>query len=553
MSRKGWMYWARPLFALAGMIAALAMFYGVSPNRMGVGDPMLWMLSAVTMGLALFCGCVLTADCISSEKREDTLGLLFLTNLKGYDVVAGKIAIHGITTLCGLLAVFPVFFLPILAGGVTWGETLRVLLAIMVSFVFALTLGVWISTRSRDARNATMVTVVVVCLVVALPLLWIAVVDLFTGRAPGTGVPQLSPGMLLLYARDIWYSGPEGRSAYWVSMAIFTTASAVFTTLASRYLVRAWRQEEAQRADAAVPVRRLFRFFRRGAKFRRRLRFESINPFEDLFLSRFKDFRWARRLRQLMTLSFVVLVLFAFTDDEPFVLAMMLLYATHLGAKFVFAFDATRPLSDEKRSSALELLLITPPGERAIAQGFAAAFERRFKFQGHRLLVFTIALQAAAIFCGEFRRGDDLLLISSFLWGPLFWTWSDQRTIAWVGMDHALRQSTHLKAMLRTIASMLLPWAPFFVVLFMMATSGVDEAAAGVITFAWAIGATMVQSSRARRRRFWVLREFRKLASGSSQQVEKTPEREEMTETVFPPGSGARWLADWIASSSRAF
>ena len=32
-----------------------------------------------------------TADCLSEEKREGTLGLLFLTDLKGYDVVLGKL------------------------------------------------------------------------------------------------------------------------------------------------------------------------------------------------------------------------------------------------------------------------------------------------------------------------------------------------------------------------------------------------------------------------------------------------------------------------------
>src|SRR5262245_37875936 len=34
----------------------------------------------------------LTAPCIASEKREGTLGLLFLTDLNGYDVVFGKLA-----------------------------------------------------------------------------------------------------------------------------------------------------------------------------------------------------------------------------------------------------------------------------------------------------------------------------------------------------------------------------------------------------------------------------------------------------------------------------
>src|SRR5688572_18534779 len=179
------------------MAAALLMFYEGS-RRIGQGDEMLWLLSSVTMILALVTGCLFTADCISSEKREDTLGFLFLTNLKGYDIVAGKISTHAITTASGLLAALPVFFLPLLAGGVTWAETLRVLLSIAVSFVFALNLGVWISARSHDARNAVMATLTIMTLLVLLPLLWIVILEeIFSVRTSPIGIPQLSPGMLL--------------------------------------------------------------------------------------------------------------------------------------------------------------------------------------------------------------------------------------------------------------------------------------------------------------------------------------------------------------------
>src|SRR5262249_8492763 len=40
---------------------------------------------------ALFAGALTTADCLGSERRDNTLGLLFLTDLSGYDVALGKI------------------------------------------------------------------------------------------------------------------------------------------------------------------------------------------------------------------------------------------------------------------------------------------------------------------------------------------------------------------------------------------------------------------------------------------------------------------------------
>ncbi|MGZ8939886.1 MAG: hypothetical protein ACXW32_11805, partial [Limisphaerales bacterium] len=60
VSRKRWLYWIRTLFAVVGIVAALVMFYE-RPGRVGQGEDMLWLLSGVTMFLALLNGCLLTA------------------------------------------------------------------------------------------------------------------------------------------------------------------------------------------------------------------------------------------------------------------------------------------------------------------------------------------------------------------------------------------------------------------------------------------------------------------------------------------------------------
>src|SRR5213076_1085705 len=67
----------------------------------------------------LFIGARLTADCLSEEKRDGTLGLLFLTDLKGYDVVFGKLAATSVNSIYALVAVVPVISLPVQLGGVT--------------------------------------------------------------------------------------------------------------------------------------------------------------------------------------------------------------------------------------------------------------------------------------------------------------------------------------------------------------------------------------------------------------------------------------------------
>src|SRR5690349_20397046 len=61
--------------------------------------------------------CSVTADAISSEKRNGTLGLLFLTDLRGFDIVFGKLAAFGLITFYGLMGVIPILAMPILMGG----------------------------------------------------------------------------------------------------------------------------------------------------------------------------------------------------------------------------------------------------------------------------------------------------------------------------------------------------------------------------------------------------------------------------------------------------
>src|SRR5205823_6492965 len=93
-------------------------------------------------------------DCLSSEKREGTLGLLFLTDLKGYDVVCGKLAATSFRALYGLLALVPVLAVPLLMGGITSGEFWRMVLVLVNTFLFSLAIGVFVSALCQDARKA---------------------------------------------------------------------------------------------------------------------------------------------------------------------------------------------------------------------------------------------------------------------------------------------------------------------------------------------------------------------------------------------------------------
>src|SRR6478735_3846447 len=89
----------------------------------------------------LIIGTARTADCLSSEKREGTLGLLYLTNLNSAEIVAGKLCSNALATVYGLVAIFPIMAIPLLMGGVTGDYFWRMVLALLNAILFSLAAG----------------------------------------------------------------------------------------------------------------------------------------------------------------------------------------------------------------------------------------------------------------------------------------------------------------------------------------------------------------------------------------------------------------------------
>src|SRR6266566_1749588 len=125
-------------------------------------------LSVLALLYCLAAGRRSTADCLSEEKREGTLGLLFLTKLKGHDVVLGKLVATSLNSFFCLLAIFPVLAVPLLMGGITNGEFWRMVLVLVNTFLLSLAIGVMASALSWDARRAMGTNFLLLLLIMAV-------------------------------------------------------------------------------------------------------------------------------------------------------------------------------------------------------------------------------------------------------------------------------------------------------------------------------------------------------------------------------------------------
>ena len=122
-SRQRGTYWLRTGIALAVIGVGTFIYLAFLRQHPAQVSFLMFLWLTIIAGLfCLFAGARATADCLSEEKRDGTLGLLFLTDLRGFDVVAGKLVASSLNTFYGLLATLPMLAIPLLMGGVSFAE-----------------------------------------------------------------------------------------------------------------------------------------------------------------------------------------------------------------------------------------------------------------------------------------------------------------------------------------------------------------------------------------------------------------------------------------------
>src|SRR2546421_2321533 len=161
-ARKRSTFWIRIAAALVALLIAggVLVLTMVIPGfgRAGLGKGLFAILTWISLAAALSAGLFFTSDCLSEEKREGTLGFLFLTDLRGYDVAGGKLLATLMRGFYALLAVLPVLAITLLLGGVTGAQFWKTSLALLNALFCSLAAGLFVSAISRDSQKALAAT-----------------------------------------------------------------------------------------------------------------------------------------------------------------------------------------------------------------------------------------------------------------------------------------------------------------------------------------------------------------------------------------------------------
>ena len=347
------------------------------------------VLSVLTFLYCLFLGTARTADCISVERREGTLGLLFLTNLNSAEIIGGKLCSTALASVYGLMAIFPMLALPLLMGGITFGYFARTVIGLLNGILFALAAGFLASVLCKRQFTAIALALGLTVGFAGGLMLGAAAANSYGPTRPlANWLAAFSPLHTLMAADGTRGFGP---SRFWQSTAAVAGVSLGCLGLTTLLLARTWRD----RPKSVRPWHRL-RFGRRSertssarhAALRRRLL--AINP---LF--------WLAARQPVSAPVFMVLAVVLTTITvylvAPFfgrvmnagtaspVLGHMFAWlwtglAIHALVLYYAAMSASQRLAEDRQTGALELLLSTPITERTISRGLWLAYARKMLF-----------------------------------------------------------------------------------------------------------------------------------------------------------------------------
>src|SRR5213592_4958567 len=377
-ARRRSTYTLRLLAAAAAFSIILWLCLLPAPGQppVALGKSLFTALSIMAFGYCLLIGPFITADCLSSEKRDGTMGLLFLTDLRSFDVVLGKWAATSLAGFYGLLAVLPALGIPLLLGGVTPGEYGRVALAVVNAILFSLTAGMFVSALSREQTKAILGSfILVLALSGLLPGLMVLLVKGFLGRGIA-GFPPValaSPIYTGQFALETAYrSNPK---LFWMSLGTVHALCWVFMTATIVIVARVWRRDPVESGRSLLWLLRLGRTARWQRRLKRRL---AQNPVYAL-ASRHRWPHWVFwALVGIVTINIYWLTIGARRNPGLFQFHLHFSTAMYFINRVWIAAMACRFFVESRRNHGLELILTTPLEVGRIVRGRRRALVRLF-------------------------------------------------------------------------------------------------------------------------------------------------------------------------------
>jgi ABC-type transport system involved in multi-copper enzyme maturation permease subunit len=467
-ARKRSTFWLRVIAAVVALILGtgwLLMFAAMGGGRQpmfSAGKILFGILTWMGLVCVLFTGLFFTSDCISEEKRDGTLGLLFLTDLRGYDVIAGKLFANSVRGFFALLAVFPVLGLTLLMGGVTLEQFTLTCVALTNALIFSLMAGVVISVFGREAPAVLSRTFLLLLFVVFAGPGGDRLSTWVHGASREPFWSYTSPGYLFLLA------GQPSRG-FWAGLLVNQVSIWVLFALSCRFVPRVWQSGSRKAGNVAKGWSYRLKYGSPTRRLAIRRRLLGKNPV--LWLT--------CRERWQSVAAWTVAVLSA----AGFGLALGMPTGAWFAASYVVgalslvlylwvASYSSRLFSEARRTGITELLLVGPLNEQKIVEGQWFGLLRLFG--APVLVIVAVSVGTTVMGQGVYRQmfnqvgiNQTIPIMALYIAGSataVLTTLGNLTALAWVGMWMGLNSRTANLATVKTLV--LVEVVPWFVIAF---------------------------------------------------------------------------------------
>ena len=346
--------------ALVALVFLFVLMRGnMAPHQ--VSPVLFGWIAGISFFFCNLAGVRLTADTLSEEKRNGTLGLLFLTNLRGLDVVLGKMSANSLQAVYGLMAVAPVMMVPLLMGGVAPAEVGRMVGVLFAALFLSLSVGIACSAQFKAAKAATGVTsLVLLFLNFGIPVISIVLDEYnYINNSESEFLACFSTGAMFPLAFSGSFSG--NAPFFYQSLGTALGVGVVSLGFAVWRTPRSWQDREAKPSAAAAP---------RSAK-AISLRAARLDDNPVFWLNA----RWRQRPLLVWAAVFAGFMLWLWgllvngrwwLDEE---VHLWTLWLTFTGFKLWIASAVCDRFREDRQEGSLELLLATPLTYRDFALG----------------------------------------------------------------------------------------------------------------------------------------------------------------------------------------
>jgi len=437
---------------LTGLIGAGLLLIGNTDAAVRSGQGIFARLAFLAFVFCLLDGARHAADSISEEKREGTLGLLFLTDLRGYDVVLGKAAAASAKSFQGLFAFLPILSIALVLGGVTGGEFWRTALVLVNTLFWSTSFGMWISALSRESHRAWSATLGSVVLMTALPMM----IHVWTRSGLQTFsdfIACFSPAFSASLIPNANYG--SNAAGFWLSVAATHAMGWVALVLASLITPRSWQDKPLAGISATRHERRIrWRFGDAERRVQLRQHLLGIHP---MFWLAAREDRERWMIWALVAAAGAGVYLAAIFLSTNVKAAVAVVSATTMLVALVLkiwvASQASYHLAEARRNGTMEVILAAPLTTEEILHAHWHALERFFLWPALAVIFVQLVAVAVQVLFDGSAQGAWLEWLPS-AGGAIYQAVKvalDLIAVAWLGLLMGMTQRSPFHAFTRTL------------------------------------------------------------------------------------------------------